>query len=47
MFPVLPWTPEMRETYCKKRFGIEQRPNWVGTEFWGRGKSNRVVWDLS
>ena len=37
MFPVLPWTPEMRETYCRKRFGIEQRSSWVDTQFWGRG----------
>ena len=36
MFPVLPWTQDMRREYCEKKWGISQRPDWPSVQFWGQ-----------
>ncbi|XP_041369046.1 dipeptidyl peptidase 2-like [Gigantopelta aegis] len=35
MFPVLPWTQDMRREYCEKTWGISQRLDWTTIQFWG------------
>ncbi|XP_059140087.1 dipeptidyl peptidase 2-like [Physella acuta] len=35
MFPVLPWTPELRATYCQKTYGITPRESWASIQFLG------------
>ena len=37
MFPPMPWTPDMRERYCKEKWGVAQRPGWSVTQLWGKG----------
>ncbi|XP_068728460.1 dipeptidyl peptidase 2-like [Montipora capricornis] len=36
MFPVLPFTPEMRAEYCLLKWNVTQRPNWTPIQFWGK-----------
>ena len=38
MFPVLPFTPEMRRDYCIQRWGVVPRPLWSGVQFLGRSE---------
>ncbi|KAK7095230.1 hypothetical protein V1264_006666 [Littorina saxatilis] len=35
MFPVLPFTPEIRRDYCMKRWGVVPRDEWSGIQFFG------------
>ncbi|RUS69347.1 hypothetical protein EGW08_022893 [Elysia chlorotica] len=35
MFPELPWTSELRRSYCQKQFGIVPREAWDAEEFMG------------
>ncbi|XP_029188961.2 dipeptidyl peptidase 2-like [Acropora millepora] len=36
MFPVLPFTQEMRAEYCLKKWKVTQRPNWTPIQYWGK-----------
>ncbi|CAL1525887.1 unnamed protein product [Lymnaea stagnalis] len=36
MFPVLPWTPELRAVYCQKTYGITPREEWAAIQFLGQ-----------
>ena len=40
MFAPLAWTLEMRDAYCMKTWGVEQRPNWFATSLWGKSISS-------
>ncbi|XP_033642932.1 dipeptidyl peptidase 2-like [Asterias rubens] len=35
MFPVLPFTLEMRETYCKAKWNVVPKPTWLNVIMWG------------
>ena len=37
MFPELSFTLEERTVYCKKRWGIEPRLDWMRMNMWGKG----------
>ena len=37
MFPVLPFTLEMRETYCKAKWNVVPKPTWLNVIMWGEG----------
>ncbi|EDO48107.1 predicted protein, partial [Nematostella vectensis] len=36
MFPVLPWTLDMRADYCQKHWQVKPRLEWPGISLWGR-----------
>ncbi|XP_070532339.1 dipeptidyl peptidase 2-like [Ptychodera flava] len=40
MFPVLPFTLEMRDEYCQKQWNITPRNNWLNVNLWGRDISS-------
>lgn len=40
MFAPLPWTLDMRNTYCRNRWGVTQRPDWFSIELWGKSISS-------
>ena len=40
MFPVLPYTDQMRADYCKKTWNVNIRGDWSAIEFWGRNISS-------
>ncbi|XP_077986758.1 dipeptidyl peptidase 2-like [Glandiceps talaboti] len=40
MFPELPFTLQMRDEYCKKKWNIVPRNDWVNVQFWGKDISS-------
>ncbi|XP_021378734.1 dipeptidyl peptidase 2-like [Mizuhopecten yessoensis] len=36
MFPVLPFTSQIRTEYCQQRWNVTPRDDWATTQFWGR-----------
>nr|KAG5712112.1 hypothetical protein BaRGS_020838 [Batillaria attramentaria] len=42
MFPSLPFTLDMRRSYCKQSWGVTPRVEWTGVQFWGTS-ANRVT----
>ncbi|MBN3299531.1 DPP2 peptidase, partial [Amia calva] len=34
MFPVMPFTEQDREAYCRKKWGVSPRPGWLRTQYW-------------
>ena len=41
-FPVLPFTPQIRNAYCKNKWGVVPRDTWADVEFWGDSKLHRT-----
>lgn len=40
MFANLPWTLGMRNAYCRKTWGLTQRPAWFAIDLWGKSISS-------
>ncbi|KAJ8300898.1 hypothetical protein KUTeg_022417 [Tegillarca granosa] len=40
MFPEMPFTPEIRQEYCKKRWNVTPRQDWKSIQFWGKDISS-------
>ena len=45
MFPSIPYTPQMRQDYCLKTWGLNVREDWPAIEFWGKNilSSSNIV----
>ncbi|KAL4218974.1 Dipeptidyl peptidase 2 [Mactra antiquata] len=45
MFPKMPWTDDMRNDYCYKKWKVIPRDDWSEAEFWGRdiGTATNIV----
>ncbi|XP_060592808.1 dipeptidyl peptidase 2-like [Ruditapes philippinarum] len=45
MFPAMPWTPDMRNDYCYKKWKVIPRNTWSEVEFWGKdiGAATNIV----
>ncbi|XP_022094626.1 dipeptidyl peptidase 2-like [Acanthaster planci] len=40
MFPVLPFTEQMREEYCLKKWNVVPKPTWLSVQMFGNDLSN-------
>ncbi|XP_043914442.1 dipeptidyl peptidase 2 isoform X2 [Protopterus annectens] len=38
MFPKIPFTDDMRQTYCSLRWGVQPRKDWLGMQYWAEDK---------
>ncbi|XP_033763264.1 dipeptidyl peptidase 2-like [Pecten maximus] len=36
MFPVIPFTSQIRTEYCQQKWNVTPRDSWAATQFWGR-----------
>lgn len=36
MFPVISYTPELRQEYCKRVWNVTIRQDWTAINYWGR-----------
>nr|CAB3239873.1 dipeptidyl peptidase 2 [Phallusia mammillata] len=45
MFPVLPFTLEMRDNYCVKNVGVKPRNRWLSINFWSENldKASNII----
>jgi hypothetical protein len=36
MFPVISYTPELRQEYCRRVWNVTIREDWTAINYWGR-----------